>query len=181
MSKGSTLYRFKVSLSDIDRSVYEALDFRVAMHASESEAYLLTRVLAFILNFQEGLEFSQGLAVPDDPAIRLIGDNGAVALWIEIGNPAPRRLHKASKACRSVRVYTYKDPESLVKEAAGEVIHRAESIEIFSFDPKFLKELGVTLVRDNDWVLIQNDGELMVTCGSETWNTRLGIHRLSSP
>lgn len=178
MSKGSTLYRFKVSLSDIDRGVYEALDFRVAMHASESEAYLLTRVLAFILNFQDGLEFSQGLAVPDDPAIRLLGDNGGFSLWIDIGNPAVKRLHKASKACRAVRVYTYKDPESLLKEAAGEAIHRAESIEIFSFEPKFLKELGAVLVRDNDWVVIQNDGELMITSGNETWNTRLGIHRI---
>ncbi|MES3037442.1 MAG: YaeQ family protein, partial [Bdellovibrionota bacterium] len=50
MALPSTLYRFKIDLSDIERGVYEQLEFRVAQHPSESLVYLLTRVLAYVLN-----------------------------------------------------------------------------------------------------------------------------------
>ena len=137
------------------------------MHPSESEDFLITRVLAYALNLQEGLEFSQGLCVPDEPAMRVLGENGGIALWIDIGNPAAHRLHKAAKASRRVRVYTYKDPENLKREASGERIHRAEEIEIFSLGADFLRELGGALKRDNQWGLIHNEGELTVTFGED--------------
>jgi uncharacterized protein YaeQ len=69
MALASTLYRFRIDLSDVDRGVYETLDFRIAQHPSETTTYLLTRVLAYALNTQPGLEFSSGgLSDPDAPA-----------------------------------------------------------------------------------------------------------------
>lgn len=177
MAQPATLYRFRISVSDVDRSIYEALDFRVAMHPSETELYLLTRVLAYVLNCETGLEFSAGLSTPDEPAIRLPGPNGIVK-WIEIGNPSARRLHKASKAAQSVRVYTYKDPENIKREAAGETIHRADQLEIIALDESFLEALSGKLKRDNSWGVISNDGELVVTVGDETFMSTLEFHRL---
>lgn len=85
------LYRFQIELSDIDRGVYETLDFRAALHPSEAAPYLLSRVLAYVLTYQEGLEFSPGgLADPEAPALRLLGNHNAIDLWIEIGNPSAR-------------------------------------------------------------------------------------------
>ena len=70
MSTTTTLFRFRIDLSDVERGIYEALDFRVAMHPSESMPYLLTRTLAYCLNIQEGLEFSpSGLHDPDTPTL----------------------------------------------------------------------------------------------------------------
>lgn len=180
MASPSTLYRFKIALSDIDRAVYESLDLRVAMHPSENEAYLLTRVLAYALNYESGLEFSQGLCSPDDPAISLQDSRGGIAKWIDIGNPTARRLHKAAKAARSVRVYTYKDPEVLKREAQSEQIHRAEEVEIFSFTSPFLKELTALLKRENNWTLVHNDGELSIISGDENIMTTVGVHRLEA-
>jgi uncharacterized protein YaeQ len=178
MAQGSTLYRFKIDLSDNERSVYETLDVRVAMHASESTDYLLTRVLAYALNFQDGLEFSTGLSTPEEPAIRVIAPNGTITKWIDIGNPSAKRLHKASKASPSVRVYTYKDPENLKREIQGETIHRAEKIEVFSLDPKFLSQIAEGLERHNSWAVIYDQGDLMVTVGESVWSSPLGQHRL---
>jgi uncharacterized protein YaeQ len=179
MAKGETVYRFRIALSDVDRGVYETLEFRVARHSSETEEYLLTRVLAFALNAGEGLEFSAGLCVPEEPAIRRRALDGTLLEWIDIGNPSARRLHKAAKAARSVRVYTYKDPENLKAEVAGEGVHRAEAIEVFAFSPKFLATLAEGLARDNDWALVHDGGELMVTQGEETLSGRLESHRLA--
>jgi uncharacterized protein YaeQ len=178
MSKGSTLYRFKLNLSDVDRSVYESLDFRLSRHASESVEYLLTRALAYALNYEEGLEFSQGLANPDEPSIRQVGEHGVIVKWIDIGNPAARRIHKASKSAKAVRVYTYKDPEILLREAAEETIHRSNEIEIFSIPSKYLESISRVLARENVWTILHNDGELLVQVGEESFSTPIGSHRL---
>jgi uncharacterized protein YaeQ len=163
MAHPSTLYRFRIDLSDVDRGVYEPLDFRVAMHPSESEHYLLTRVLAFALNSGPSLEFSPGgLSDPDEPAIRALSAHGSIELWIEIGSPSARKLHRAAKAARTLKVYTYKDPELLVKEAREGDIHRSEHLEIFSFDTRFLDGLASLLKRDNRWSLLNTDSSLTV-------------------
>jgi len=160
------LYRFRIELSDMDRSRYETLDFRTALHPSESPISLVTRALAFALNSQEGLEFSPGgLSDPDAPALHIPNPHGGARLWIEIGNPSARKLHKASKACNEVKVYTYKNPELLLKEIASAHIHRVEELQIFSFDPRFLDRLVEGLDRENRWNVMHAEGSLIVSWG----------------
>jgi uncharacterized protein YaeQ len=179
MALTSTLYRFRLAVSDLDRGFYEDLDFRVAQHPSESEAYLLTRIIAYALNFEEGLEFMPGLCTADDPALRLAGKNGGTALWIDIGNPSARRIHKASKASSRLRIYTYKDPEPMLREARGEKIHRSGEIEVFSLDERFLKSAASRLEKDNRWSLMHQEGELTLTIGDEALGGTLLRHVLS--
>ena len=69
----STIYNFDIDLADSDRSVYESLSLRVARHPSESEEYLVARVLAYGLEYAEGIEFSHGLCDPDDPSALIVG------------------------------------------------------------------------------------------------------------
>jgi uncharacterized protein YaeQ len=162
-----SVYRFRIALSDVDRGIYEQLDLRTALHQSENEAFLLTRVIAYALSYEDGLAFGPGLCDPDEPAIAARSPEGT-RLWIEIGNPSARRLHKAAKAARALRVFTYKDPEPWLRELAGEQIHRAAEIGIFALDPAFLGELASTLERDNSWTLVHQTGELILTAGEKT-------------
>ncbi len=60
MALSATVYSFESNLTDVDRNVYQALAFRAAKHPSESDAYLMTRVLAYCVEFREGLSFSKG-------------------------------------------------------------------------------------------------------------------------
>ena len=114
MALAATIYTFAVELADSDRAVYESLALRVARHPSESEEYLLTRVVAYALEFTEGIEFSRGLSEPDEPAISIRDLTGAIRSWIDIGTPDAGRLHKACKAVPRVAVYTHKDPAPLI-------------------------------------------------------------------
>ena len=98
MALGATLYNFDVELADSDRHVYESLALRVAQHPSESDEYLIARVLAYLLEFAEGIEFSRGVSDPDDPTIAIRDRTGAITTWIDVGTPDAARLHKASKA-----------------------------------------------------------------------------------
>ena len=109
MALAATIYHFAIQLSNVDRGVYESLALKVARHPSEAEDYLLARVLAYCLEFTEGLSFSRGLADPDEPALAVRDLTGRLLAWIDIGAPDAARLHKAAKAAPRVAVYTHRD------------------------------------------------------------------------
>jgi uncharacterized protein YaeQ len=174
------LYRFQINLSDVDRGCYERLDFRLMQHPSENLAFLLTRMLAYALNYQDGLAFSaEGLCNPDDPCLAKPDPKGGMALWIEVGNPSARRLHKAAKAASKVRVYTYKNPQPLLEEVAREKVYNSERIELFAVEPAFLDKLEALLARDNEWDVMHNEGSLTVNVGDISEATEL--RRLELP
>ncbi len=163
------LYRFQLELSDVDRGVYESLDFRVAQHPSETAIYLLSRVLAYALSYQEGLEFTPGgLNDPEAPALRALGVHNVIDLWIEIGNPSARRLHKASKSSRQLIVYTYKSPEVLLADIRGNEVHKASEIKIFALDPKFLQGLEPHIEKNNRWSILFQQGQISVEAGQQS-------------
>lgn len=178
MALSSTLYRFKIQVSDVSRDAYETLELRVARHPSESMPFFLARVLAYCLNTQPGLEFTDGISTPDLPALWVKDLTGLLEVWIDIGNPAAKRLHKAAKAARRVRVYTYRDIAILQKEMAGEEIHARERIEVFALTPAFLDRLGATIERDNAWELLHDDGELTVTTAHAVISGELVLHAI---
>lgn len=176
---GTFLYRFRIDLSDVGRSVYEQLDFRLAQHPSESLEFLLTRCLAYCLSVEPGLAFSAGgLSDPDTPCLSSDDPRGGKSLWIEIGNPSARRLHKAAKASKRVKVYTYKNPGSLLDEIREGDVFQAEKIEVFSFAPEFLERLEALLERDNEWTLVVDQGSLMLSADGWSETGELRRHSL---
>ena len=147
MAQTATIYTLEIELADADRGVYESLALRAARHPSESEEYFVTRVLAYLLEYTEGIAFSRGISDPDEPALTIRDLTGAITTWIEVGAPDAARLHKASKAASRVVVYTHKDPQQLLRNLAGEKIHRAESIELYAVDRGFVRDLAAKLER----------------------------------
>src|SRR5437016_5305890 len=147
MALTATIYNLEIDLADSDRGVYESLALRVAQHPSESPEYLVTRVLAYALEYAEGIEFSRGVSDPDEPTISVRDLTGALKVWIEIGSPDAARLHKASKAAPRVVVYTHKDPAQLVARLKGERIHRADAVELWALDRVFLTQVVERLDR----------------------------------
>jgi uncharacterized protein YaeQ len=164
----ATIYNFDIQLSDVDRNVYETLSLRVAQHPSESEEYLATRVVAYCLEYTEGIAFGKGLAEPDEPAISIRDLTGALRAWIEVGSPDAERLHKASKASPRVAVYCIKDSAQLVRQLAGTRIHRAESIEIYGIARGLIDGLVARLQRRTAFELAVTDRHLYLTIGDET-------------
>jgi uncharacterized protein YaeQ len=164
----ATIYNFRIELADSDRQVYESLALRVARHPSETEEYLLTRVLAYALELTEGIEFSRGLSEPDEPAIAVRDLTGALRSWIDIGTPDAGRLHKACKAAPRVVVYTHKDPAQLLGKLAGERIHRAEALEVYAIDRGLVSALVARLERRMAFDLAVNDRDLYLSIGADT-------------
>jgi uncharacterized protein YaeQ len=164
MALTATVYQFDIDLADHDRGVYESLALRVARHPSESEEYLWTRVLAYALEYGEGIAFSRGgLSEPDDPAIVIRDVTGAIRSWIEVGAPDAARLHKASKAAPRVVVYVHKDPAQFLGRLSADRIHRSDAIEVYAFDRGFLDRLAPHLDRRIAFSLSVSDRELYLS------------------
>jgi uncharacterized protein YaeQ len=181
MALGATIYTFDIELADSDRAVYQPLNLRVAQHPSETPDYLLTRVLAYCLEYAEGIAFSKGLSDPDEPAISVRDLTGALEVWVDIGLPEPERLHRASKAAPRVAVYTHKDPAQWVARLAASKIHRAEKLEVFAFDRAWLAQVVSRLERRMQFSLARSEGEIYLTVGDVTSQTVLARPLASPP
>ncbi len=174
----ATIYNLDIQLADVDRSVYETLALRVACHPSESPEYMITRVLAYCLEYTEGIAFGRGISEPDDPPIAVRDLTGTIQVWIEIGFPDAARLHKASKAAPRVAVYTHKEPRTLLRQLEGEKIHRADALEIYSFDRGLIDGLVELLDRRTTMSLSISDREMYVTIGEATVSGAVERHAL---
>ncbi|MEO8335073.1 MAG: YaeQ family protein [bacterium] len=178
MALTATIYNFDVQLADVDRGVYESLAFRVACQPSETEEYLLSRVLAYCLEYREGMSFSKGIAEPDVPALAVRDLTGAMQVWIDVGAPDAARLHKASKASPRVVVYTHRDAARLVSLLAGEKIHRASELEFYGIDRELIDGLVARLDRRNTWEMSVTDRHVYVALNGETIEGDIVRHQL---
>jgi uncharacterized protein YaeQ len=172
----STIYTFDIDLADTDRGVYESLALRMPRHPSESEEYFVTRLLAYCREYAEGIGFSSGVSDPEDPTIAVRDLTGAITVWIEIGSPDAARLHKASKTGARVVVYTHKDPHQLLKQWAGERIHRIDALEVYSLDRAFIAALVARLERRMAFTVSIADGAILVAEGEDTFEGALTRH-----
>ena len=158
--------------------MYESLALRLARHPSESAEYLVARLLAYLLEFTEGITFSRGVSDANEPTIAIRDQTGAIKTWIEIGTPDAARLHKASKAAGRVAVYTHKDPAQYVKQLAGEQIYRAEALELYALDRPLVNALVARLDRRVAFSLSVTDHELYLSIGSDNLTgTVVPLHR----
>jgi uncharacterized protein YaeQ len=178
MALSSTMYVFTVRLADADRSVYETLTLRVAQHPSETAEYLITRVLAYCLEYTEGIAFSKGLSDPDDPTIAVRDLTGVLRTWIDIGAPEAARLHKASKAAGRVAVYAHRDVTPWFARIAGERIHRSEALEIHVVDRELVAALASRLERRLEFDLAVTDRNVYISVGDQTFSGVVELRRL---
>ncbi|HYV86233.1 MAG TPA: YaeQ family protein [Patescibacteria group bacterium] len=178
MALTATIHAFEIELADTDRGVYETLSLRAARHPSETEESLITRVLAYCLEYTEGIGFANGLPGPDEPAIAVRDLTGALRVWIDVGAPDAARLHKAGKAAPRVAVYTHKDPVLLVRQWSRERIHRADQLELYSFGRALRDGLLAHLKRRTVMALTVAGGQLHVTIEGEVIEGRVERHEL---
>jgi uncharacterized protein YaeQ len=179
LAHGSTVHQFHVQLSHTDRSVYASLELRVARHPSESDAFMCARVLAFCLEYREGLAFSKGLADPDQPALEVRDLTGALLEWIEVGAPDAARLHRAAKAAPRVAVYTHHDAARYWRSLEGERIHREAALELYALDRDLVAAMVARLDRRMTLDLSVVDGIMYLTIGAELISGPLETHRLA--
>ncbi|MCI5104433.1 MAG: YaeQ family protein, partial [Algiphilus sp.] len=85
MALTATMHHFTVQLADMDRQRYADFSLRVARQPSETEVFMLTRILAYCLEYEEGIALTEGVAATDEPAVVVRDLTGRITKWVEVG------------------------------------------------------------------------------------------------
>ncbi len=176
MALKPTVYKFKMSVSDLDRSYFDSLSLTVAKHPSENEERMMVRLLAYCLNAQEFLSFGAGLSESDDPAISVRTLDDQIALWVDVGEPEPERIKKATRRAQQVKVYSF-NTKSDVWWAQGESQFRRLDVDVCRFNWNEIQTFANMLERTMDFtVTISGNSAFIATAKGEcevSWETLL--------
>lgn len=102
-----TIYKQRISITDLERNYYDTISLTIALHPSETEQRLMARVLAYVINAQERLSFTKGLSAVEEADIWVREMDDSVSLWIDVGEPAADRVKKATRLADQVKVYSF--------------------------------------------------------------------------
>jgi len=156
-----TIYKLKISLSDLNRNYYDTLNLTLALHPSETVERMMVRVLAYCLNAQEHLSFTKGLSAIDEPDIWARTLDDQISLWIDIGEPAVDRIKKASRLARAVKVYCFNTKSDVWWQQAKQKINQLKAsifrfqwleIEALAALVQRTMEISVTITGDSAYV-----------------------------
>ncbi|PPI24142.1 hypothetical protein C5D34_10515 [Rathayibacter sp. AY1B1] len=178
MAAGAVMYNFAIQLADVDRGVYEDITLRAARHPSETDAYMMTRVLAYCLEYVEGITFSEGISsTATEPAVLVRDPTGRLTTWIEVGAPDAERLHFGSRLADRTTVYTHRNPEKVIAAWSGKRVHQLEQITVQSFDQGFLDAAVAVLERRNTLTVSVVEGQLYLEFNGVTSSSDIHVHQ----
>lgn len=107
MALKATIFKATLNIADMDRHYYADHHLTIARHPSETDERMMIRLLAFILNASDSLEFTRGISTDDEPDLWQKSLSDEIELWIELGLPDESRLRKACSRADRVILYTY--------------------------------------------------------------------------
>lgn len=162
MALKPTIHKFRIDLSDLDRNHYDALNLTVALHPSETVERMMARVLAACLNAQRNPMFCKGLSDSDEPDLWAHKPDGSIALWIDVGEPAPDRIKKASRRAEEVKVYCFNSKANVWWRNASEEL-RHPAVSVYQFPWPAMQTLASLVKRTTELTVMVSEGTLHVT------------------
>jgi uncharacterized protein YaeQ len=153
-----TIYKLKISLSDLNRHYYDTLNLTLAKHPSETIERMMVRVLAYCINAQDQLTFAKGMDTDDEPAIWARTLDDQILLWIEVGEPAVERIKKASHQAAALKVYCFNSKADVWwNQAQAKVSQLKTSVYRFPWEEiralvQRTMEISVTITGESAYV-----------------------------
>jgi uncharacterized protein YaeQ len=175
MARPSTIYRANLQISDIDHGVYETVATTVAQHPSETEERLVARLLAFAIFHESELTFTKGLSSTDEPDLWVIGPDGRVQFWIEVGVPDGDRIIKASRHAERVALLASGKTLFNWDQQHFPKLEKIDNLTIVSVDQSLISSLASQLERTINWSITITEGTLYLTNGDVTHETAIEV------
>jgi uncharacterized protein YaeQ len=149
MALKPTIYKSRITLSDIDRDYYDTLNLTIAQHPSEKLERMMARVLAYCMNAQEHLVFTKGLCAVDEPDLWVRTLDDQIALWIDVGEPAVERIKKATRRSPAVKVYSFNSKADVWWDQ-GRARFNQLTVSVFQFQWESIQALASLVQRTMD-------------------------------
>lgn len=170
MALNSTIYKVRLTLSNLNLHHYNDYSLTIAKHPSENDLRMIIRLLAFSLSAQEEVQFTKGLSTDSEPDLWKINHDGSIEHWIELGLPDERHIRQICSKANLVSIYTYHGNHALQWfESIEKKVQRFSHLNIIHFSVEegqslqALAEKGMNLnvsIEDNE-IWISNETERM--------------------
>ncbi|MBL8491544.1 MAG: YaeQ family protein [Rhodocyclaceae bacterium] len=180
MALKATIFKADLQVADLDRGYYARHALTLARHPSETDERLMVRLLAFAFDADEMLAFGRGLSAEDEADLALVDPTGAIALWIDVGQPDERELRKAAGRADRVKLWTYGGRVAdLWWEQNRAALERLRNLEVMRLSAEDGKALAAMADRNMKVEVTVQEGAAWVSAGEQT--LRVEPVRLKAP
>lgn len=172
MALRSVVFKAELGISDLDRQYYQDHALTIARHPSENDARMMVRLLAFILNASESLEFGKGLSSDEEPALWDRDLTGAITTWIEVGQPDERLLRKACGRADKVVVYAFGRAVEMWWKQNEKALAKQDKLQVWLISAEDCTAMVALVERGMTLQCTLQDGELMIAAERDTITIR---------
>lgn len=168
MALKATIYKATIELADMDRNYYDSLQLTLAQHPSETAQRLMVRLIAYILNAHNDLQFGKGVSDEDEAAIWQVNYSDDIALWVELGQIDEKRLKKACNKAAQVKLYCYGTSVETWWAQSQNALNKFSKLSIEQFSTNTTDALVPLLSRTMSFQCSIQDGQLWLSCGDKS-------------
>jgi len=168
MALKATIYKASIHLSDMDRNYYDTLQLTIAQHPSETDQRMMLRIIAFVLNAHDDLQFGRGVSDEDEATIWQINYSKEIELWIELGTIDEKRIKKACNRSKQMKLYCYGRSVEPWWKQIGSKLQQFDNLSIEQFSMATIESLIKLIDRNMEFQCSIQDGQLWLTVGDDT-------------
>ncbi|MEH6596174.1 MAG: YaeQ family protein [Colwellia polaris] len=168
MALKSTINKATVHLSDMDRNYYDTIQLTIAQHPSETDRRMMIRLIAYVLNASENLQFGKGVSDEDEAAIWRINYSEVIELWIELGQLDEKRLKKACNRAQEVKLYCYGSSVDTWWQQSKSKLNQFSKLSIESFSEETAQALELLADRSMEFQISIQDAQVWLTSGEQS-------------
>lgn len=169
MAIKSTMFKVKLSVSDMDRGYYQDHALALARHPTETDLRLFLRIAIFALNAHEHLQFTKGLSAVEEPDLWEIDLTGEIKHWIEIGQPTEKRLRQSCSKADRVTIYTHQRGGSAPWfKSVESTVARFEHLRVVHISVSDERLVEQMMERSMDLSCVIQDGQALLTNGTHS-------------
>ncbi|MFT4929666.1 MAG: hypothetical protein ACI8WB_005801 [Phenylobacterium sp.] len=164
MALKATICKAQIQLSDMDRHYYETLNLTIAQHPSETNQRMMVRLMAFLLNAHEHLQFTKGLSSDEEPELWQINLTDEIEVWIDLGLPEERRIRKACSRSKEVIIYAYGGTAvAQWWQRTQSKVSRFDHLKVYNMPQDTVEALVQLVSRNMSFQCTIQDGEVWLT------------------
>ncbi|MBA6225104.1 YaeQ family protein [Colwellia sp. MB02u-18] len=168
MALKATIKKATIHLSDMDRHYYDTIQLTIAQHPSENDRRMMIRLIAYVLNASENLQFGKGVSDEDEAAIWRVNYSDVIELWIELGQLDEKRLKKACNRAQQVKLYCYGSSVDTWWQQSKSKLNQLNKLSVESFSEETSQALELLANRSMEFQVSIQDGQCWLTCGEQS-------------
>ena len=171
MALKATIFKARVQLADMDRSLYADHALTLARHPSETDERMMIRLVALALQAHRlqtelggdgTLAFGAGLSDPDEPDAWLRDYTGQTRLWVEVGQPEDKPLAKACSKSDAVVVYCFAHAAEVWWRGIENKLTRLDKLQVWRIPSETSQTLATLAERSMQLQATVQEGVLML-------------------